>query len=153
MGDNVFDGRKDHTLDAKGRVSVPERYRNILQSQDAREIFLTQSAVRDRLCITVWSPDEWKSFLERINAIAPSHPTRQYLDDIVLSTKEVCSFDTNGRILIPQHLRQFADLDGQARFVGRGKNFEIWNPAKHEALLQSHRDNTAIDESLHLFGV
>ncbi len=152
-GETVFDGRKDHSLDAKGRTSVPERFRQVLSVKSARELILTQSPVTTRLCIMAWPPDEWSTFLESLAGMASSHPVRQYLDDIVLSTKECCPIDGNGRILIPQHLRVFSGLSNQARFVGRGKNFEIWCPERHEELLVKHRANVEIDKELHLFGV
>ena len=152
-GETVFDGRKDHSLDAKGRVSVPERFRQVLSVKSARELVLTQSPVTTRICLMAWPPDEWTAFLTSLTSVPSSHPVRQYLDDIVLSTKECCPIDGNGRILIPQHLRVFSNLTNQARFIGRGTKFEIWCPEHHEDLLVKHRSNVEINKELHLFGV
>ena len=146
----LFDGRKDHSLDEKGRVSVPERYRSLLPGH---ELVLSQSPVRSRLGITAWPIKEWDEFLKRLDGLPMSHPVRQYLDDIVVSSKEHCTIDKNGRILIPQQLRIFSGLTNQARFIGRGQCFEIWAPDRHDAIVAGHRENASIDGELHLVGV
>ena len=140
----MFDGRKEHTVDTKGRVSVPERFRTVFADEDRQEVILSWSWSPGRLCIAAWTPSHWQDFLNKIANEPLSDERIEYVHDIVLSTKEVCPLDANGRILIPQHLREFAGLSNRALFVGRVKLFEIWDPERHSDLVKLHRKNSAI---------
>ena len=140
----MFDGRKEHTVDSKGRVSVPERFRSEFASEDRQEVILSWSWSPGRLCIAAWTPSQWQKFLNKIANEPLSDERIEYVHDMVLSTKEACPIDANGRILIPQHLREFAGLSNKALFVGRVKLFEIWDPERHADLVKLHRKNSAI---------
>ena len=62
----MFDGRKEHTVDTKGRVSVPERFRTVFADEDRQEVILSWSWSPGRLCIAAWTPSHWQDFLNKI---------------------------------------------------------------------------------------
>ena len=138
----MFQGRKMHSLDSKGRVSVPEEYRRVLAVQGARDIVLTRHPNPFRRCILAWTPVEWAAFVEKIGNLPLTHPHREFLDDMVLSTYELCSFDANGRIVLSQFFRGEFDLAGKVLFLGRRQCFEVWSPKYHREMEEEQRKKT-----------
>ena len=144
----MFQGRKFHSLDKKGRVAVPEEYRRILGEMASEDVILTRSADPDRTCVVAWPRSSWDSFCGGVTALRLGHPVRKFLDDMVISTREICTFDVNGRILIPQFLRTETDLAGRVVFIGRTSCFEIWSADHFADVERRHRDRPPSAEEL-----
>ncbi|NOY98583.1 MAG: division/cell wall cluster transcriptional repressor MraZ [Chloroflexi bacterium] len=119
----MFLGQYQHSLDAKGRLTVPARFRDML----ADGAFVTQGFDR---CLMVMTPDYFEQVYERINAMNLADPTARLLRRLILSNAYPVEADKAGRILLPQNLRQFVGLDGEAVVAGQGDYFEIWTPAQ-----------------------
>ncbi len=141
----MFQGRKTHTLDAKGRVSIPEEFRKQLRAavpegEDEGETFvLSRHPNVDRKCICGWPIAEWEKLLTKVEVLSLTHEVGEYLDDLVISTREVCTCDSNGRVVIPPFFREECELAGKVVFLGRRTNFEIWDPARHREMEEKQR--------------
>ena len=141
----MFQGRKTHTLDAKGRVSIPEEFRKkiraaVPEGEDATETFiLTRHPNVDRKCICGWPLAEWQKLLKTVEDLTLTHEVGEYLDDLVISTCEVCTCDPNGRVVIPPFFREECELAGKVLFLGRRTNFEIWDPSRHREMEEKQR--------------
>ncbi len=113
-------------VDAKGRISVPARFREILDAQGSRTIFARASTAAP--AIVVGGTD----FMAMIHSMIDQHdPTSELHDDFAyawLGDTVELSLDSEGRVGFPEQLMRHAALDEAAAFVGLGNYFEVWEP-------------------------
>lgn len=117
----MFLGQYQHNLDNKGRLTIPARYRELLDEG----AFVTQGFDRNLIVMTI---PAFEAFSQRVNGMSITDSKARLLKRLLFSSGERVDVDKAGRILIPQFLRQSADLDGEAVVVGVGDYFEIWSP-------------------------
>ncbi len=110
-------GEYEHTMDAKGRLFIPARLRDELGSV----FFVTVSM---EPCLSVYSGASWASFTEKCDAM-PYVKQRKMRPLFALAAR--CEPDAQGRILLPQNLRDFAGLDKDVAVVGCNNHAEIWD--------------------------
>lgn len=133
----MFRGRYHHTIDGKGRLSIPARFRGELQQRGAEKLMLAEG---DH-CIWAFPMDEWERLeqeLERRPQLAPE--MRSFLRVWAGSAKE-CPVDRAGRTLVPPELREFAALKKDVVIVGVLKRFEIWGRERWDDHYQQLRNN------------
>jgi len=123
----MFRGRYEHTIDAKGRTSLPARYRDVLSSIAERRIILT-SALDP--CLVAYTVPEWTAFEERLSKLPQFDRAVQKLKRIYVSGAIECDVDDSGRILIPPTLRDYASLKKDVLWAGNGKYAELWDKAE-----------------------
>lgn len=118
----MFRGRFEHTIDTKGRVSIPVKFRDVLNElYDSRLVVTTFDG-----CLIAYPFKEWKIFEERIAGLSEfKKDTRAFLRFFYSSAAD-CPIDRLGRILIPQPLRDYAKLEKEIVLIGAFKQFEIW---------------------------
>jgi MraZ protein len=120
----MFRGRYEHTIDAKGRTSVPARYRDVLDAAGDRRIVLT-SALDP--CLVAYTSSEWAAFEERLGKLPQFDRHVQKLKRIYVSGAIECEIDDVGRILVPPTLRDHAHLKKEALWAGAGRYAELWD--------------------------
>jgi MraZ protein len=118
----MFLGRYQHTLDEKGRLTIPARFREFLGDQGA---YLTRGFDQN---LIVFPQDIFLRISQRVNRISMTDPSARLLRRLIFSNAELVEVDKIGRILIPQFLREAGNLDGEAVIVGMSDHFEIWSP-------------------------
>lgn len=118
----MFLGQYQHSLDNKGRLTIPARYRELL-SEGA---YITQGFDRNLMVMTA---SAFHAISVRVNQESVTDPAARSLRRLFFSRGERVEVDRAGRILIPQFLRDAAGLEGEAVIVGSGDYFEIWSPA------------------------
>ncbi|HSB02772.1 MAG TPA: division/cell wall cluster transcriptional repressor MraZ [Anaerolineae bacterium] len=118
----MFLGQFQHSLDEKGRLMIPARYRELL----AAGAFITQGFDK---CLMVMTEAYFKQVYDRINAMNLADPTARLLRRLILSNAYSVEVDKVGRILVPQNLRQVIALESEAIVAGQGEYFEVWTPA------------------------
>jgi MraZ protein len=118
----MFLGKYQHTLDNKGRLTIPSRFRELLVADGA---YVTQGFDRNLMVHTV---PAFERIYERVNHMNMTDANARLLKRLIFSTAERVEVDKAGRILIPEHLRQAAELNSEAIIVGAGEYFEIWTP-------------------------
>jgi len=131
----MFRGRYEHTIDAKGRTSLPARYRDVLSSIGERRVILT-SALDP--CLVAYTSPEWTAFEERLAKLPQFDRAVQKLKRIYVSGAVECEVDDSGRILIPPTLRDHAKLQKDVLWAGSGKYAELWDAQAWK----SHFDTT-----------
>lgn len=126
---NMMSGELPYTIDAKGRMSFPQRFRDILGDR----FILTRGADRR---IVAYSEEKWNSLMLKINAM---HEGRQkeVLKQIYIKGAIPVEADKLGRILVPQALREYAMLMKDVYVVGAVDTAEIWDKAAYESFTQS----------------
>ena len=129
----MFLGQFQHSLDEKGRLMIPARYRELL----AAGAFVTQGFDK---CLMVMTDLYFGQVYDRINAMNLADPTTRLLRRLILSNAYPIEVDKVGRILVPQNLRHAIELDGEAIVAGQGEYFEVWNPAEWSAQINQLQD-------------
>ncbi len=121
----MFLGQYTHSLDNKGRLTIPSRFRELLVADGA---YITQGF---ELNLTVRTVGAFERLSQKVNAMNMADPNARLLKRLVFASAEKVDVDRAGRILIPEFLRQHAglELDGEAIIVGAGDYFEIWSPS------------------------
>ena len=120
----MFRGRFEHTIDAKGRTSLPARYRDALAALGERRIVLT-SALDP--CLVAYTSAEWSAFEERLGKLSQFDRAVQKLRRIYVSGAVECDIDDVGRILVPPTLREHAGLKKEVLWAGAGRYAELWD--------------------------
>ena len=121
----MFRGRHVHTIDSKGRLSIPAGYRVDIQRRSENASILTN----DKGCLALYPYEDWIDIEESLAALSQVRPqTKAYMRFVVSGAVE-CPFDSQGRILIPPHLREHGRLEREVTIAGVGPRIEIWDKA------------------------
>lgn len=121
----MFLSRYHHTIDAKGRLSIPGKYRDVLTQRYGDSDILVVTKDPD-LCLVVHPMEEWKRLAEKIKAIPGTVQAVKDYKRFIHGEAVDCTLDKQGRILIPPELREFARLGRDAMLVGLDDHFEVW---------------------------
>jgi MraZ protein len=124
----MFRGRHGHTIDAKGRVSIPVAYRMELQQRSDQPAFLTA----DENCLRLYPFEDWCNHEREIVAQAELDPDARDYARLVISGAVEAPIDKQGRILVPQYLRDHAHLEREVTIAGVGHTVEIWDAARFQ---------------------
>ena len=120
----LFRGISSLSLDSKGRLSIPVRYRQLLLDLAAGQLILTVDFDR---CLLLYPLPVWEDVERQLIQLSSTHSRARALKRLLLGHAEECGMDANGRILLPGPLREFAHLDKRVALVGQGNKFEIWD--------------------------
>ena len=137
----MFRGVSIVSLDAKGRLAIPSRQRDRLQV--LCESHLVMTVDRDR-CLLLYPEPEWEVIERQFAALPALNPTARSLQRLYVGNAQEVDIDAQGRILVPQHLRDFASLDKRVAFVGQGIKFELWDEAAWNARNEAALNDAAI---------
>lgn len=119
-----FRGINNLTLDAKGRMAVPSRYRERLLEICGGRIIITVD--RDH-CLLVYPLPEWEIIESKLVNLPSLNKQARLLQRLLIGYATECEIDSQGRILLPAMLREFAGLNKKTVLIGQGKKFEIWD--------------------------
>lgn len=119
----MFLGQYEHTIDEKGRLTIPSRYRDLLDGG----AYITRGFDQNLMVLTAASFD---AISEKIHSTSVTDADARALKRWVFSNATWVEVDKAGRILIPQWLRANAALETTAIVVGTGEYFEIWSPSE-----------------------
>ena len=121
----MFRGVNTLTLDAKGRLAIPTRYREELQRQgDGGMVATINNAER---CLWLYPLADWEEIERKLVNLPSLDAAAQRLKRILIGHASDCDLDAAGRVLLPAPLREFARLDKRVIMIGQGNKFEIWN--------------------------
>ena len=119
----MFRGRYEHTIDPKGRLSIPSRYRDVLVARRIDTLVLSEA---DH-CVSAFPIDEWERLEEILRKHSPFSPDRRNVVRVMVASARECPVDRAGRILVPPDLREFAGLKKDVMIAGALEFFEIWS--------------------------
>lgn len=145
----MFRGINTVTLDAKGRVAVPSRYRERLQSQAGGQIVATVDRAR---CLLLYPLPAWEAVEQKLTRLPSLQPQVRRLQGLLLGHATELELDGHGRVLLPQLLRDFALLERRAVLVGQGNKFELWDEQRwierRDSWLEDDGDDVALPAEL-----
>ncbi len=127
----MFRGRYEHSIDAKGRTSVPSRFREVMTTRGDSKLVLTTGL---DTCLVAYPMAEWLAFEQRLAELPQFDADVVILKHIYVSGAVECELDRVGRVLIPAGLRKHAQLDKDALWAGMGSYIELWAKTSFEDL-------------------
>lgn len=137
----MFKGRYAHTLDSKGRLSIPSKFRDVLADHQEDVLILTNFDS----CLLGFTQEEWQLLEEKIRGQSMfSTMLRQDMRAFVryfFSGATECPLDKQGRILIPPSLREFAGFEKEVVLLGLANRIEIWSRKRWDSFLQESQEN------------
>lgn len=121
----MFMGEYNHTIDTKGRLIIPSKFREVLGDE-----FVVTKGLDG--CLFVYDNQEWSAFEEKLKALPLMNKESRKFVRFFLAGAANVEVDKQGRILIPSVLREFAELDKDVVLVGVANRIEIWSKEKWE---------------------
>ncbi len=135
----MFLGRYEHTIDEKGRITIPAKFREELGDS----VYITQGFDGN---LQAFPSALFEMMSNQVRSISYLDPNSRMLRRILFSNAENIKFDNAGRILLPSFLRETANLKEIAIVVGSGEYFELWSPDKWQAQQTSLNDIKANEQ-------
>ena len=133
----MFRGSSFHTIDAKGRIIVPARFREMINADGSDGVMVSGMDG----CLFAYPYGEWSKIENRILSLAEKSESMRRFRRLFIGGAFDCSIDKQDRILIPPILRQYAALDKEIVLVGVLDHFEIWSRAKWDQENQNMVDD------------
>ena len=132
---SMFRGFSKISIDSKGRLAIPSRYRSLVLDQAQNNLVITLNPL-DR-SLWLYPLPEWELIEDKLAALSDFDKQSRRTKQMMRGYANDCQLDAQGRILIPKELREYAELSRQAVILGQGNKFEIWN----EKSWETQRDN------------
>jgi|SwirhisoilCB3_FD_contig_101_400186_length_2019_multi_4_in_0_out_0_3 MraZ protein len=123
----MFLGRFDHVLDEKGRVAIPARFRSDLQEG----MVITRGTDR---CLYIFPLSAWAGIAARLEALPMGDPNARNLRRAAFAAAEPADLDKQGRVVLSERLRQYANLESNVAVVGMNSYIEVWDQGAWETL-------------------
>jgi len=131
--ETLFLGSYVNKIDAKGRLATPARFRRVLDREKGGAIYCIPST--EEACLECGGADYIETLMASIALLEPFSKERRSLERTIMSRITEVSLDKEGRVVLPQGLRDHAKLNGEALFAGMGSSFQIWNPQDFDTVI------------------
>ena len=142
----MFIGEYQHCLDEKGRVTVPSKYRDQLG-----ERFILTKGLDG--CLFIYPLDEWNLFEQKLKNLPLTNMNARKFIRFFLSGAVECSPDKQGRILIPNSLRVYSEIEKDIVFIGMSNRIEVWSQMKWDAYNNQELDMELIATQMEELGI
>lgn len=140
----MFMGEFNHSIDSKGRIIIPSKFREGLGEEFVITLGLDG-------CLFAYSNEEWMKFVAKLQTLPGTKEARQ-LQRYFMACASACEADKQGRILIPQKLRESVGLDKEIVFVGVLNKIEIWSKERWDQN-NYYEDVDSIAEHMSEYGI
>ena len=123
----MFRGATKVTLDAKGRLAIPTRYRERIAARCANQLVATVD--RD-YCLLIYPLPDWEDIERKLDRLPSLNKQTRRLQRLMLGHASEMELDGHGRVLLQAALREFAGMEKHAVLVGQGRKFELWDETR-----------------------
>ena len=147
----MFRGNHPARVDEKGRLKLPVEHKRQLETGPYGEEFFITSKDGERA--EIYPMREWERVEEKLSGIPSMNPAKRKFLDVTSYYGQVVSFDTQGRLLIPQLLREKARLTGDVAVIGQERMFVVVNDEAMQARLEANKLTDADNEALAALGM
>ncbi len=130
----VFRGINVVNIDSKGRLAIPARYRSYLQEEGEAAVILTIDP--EARCLMLYPCAAWEIIEQKIESLPSFNAMARRVQRLLIGHATELELDSQGRILVPALLREYAHLNEKIVLIGQGKKFELWD----EAAWDLHRE-------------
>jgi MraZ protein len=142
----VFTGEYRHTVDGKGRLAVPVRFRTQLGDDAVIARWLDT-------CLAIFPTQAWEDLATKVGGLPITDASARIFQRYVFAGAFEAKLDHQGRVLVPPSLRQFAALEGEAVVVGSRDHAEIWEPSRWDTYRKSLEDPDVLAQHLTGLGI
>jgi MraZ protein len=123
----MFRGATKVTLDDKGRMVMPTRYREAIAQRAQSKVVVTVD--RDQ-CLLIYPQPDWEQVEQKLMSLPSLHAQSRRLQRLMVGHATDLELDGHGRFLVPPELRQFAGLGRHGMLIGQGNRFELWDETR-----------------------
>ena len=134
----MFYGEFEHTIDRKGRLIVPAKFRQALKAHDVASLFLTRGLDG---CLFLFPETEWRLAESRFKQIPFTKAEGRKFNRLFFSGAVEVTVDQLGRLLVPRTLKEFAQIKEDVVIVGVSSRMEVWAKEKWQAFYESSRQS------------
>lgn len=150
--EHMFTGEYRHTIDAKNRLAIPAALRDSIDVEaEGKGFFITRGL---DTCLFMYTPKEWQVVVSKIEQLSfTNKKARQFQRLFFAKAQRISDYDPQGRILIPQYLKELANIQKNVVIVGLNKRIEIWDEKNWNDFESLHEaEFEEIAEELHQLG-
>jgi len=142
----MFYGEFEHSIDRKGRLILPAKFREVAKNQFVEKFFVTRGLDK---CLFMFAEEEWRSQENKFKTMSFTKQQSRTFNRLLFSGAVEVGFDKQGRILVPQYLKDFAEIKRDVMIVGVSNRIEIWAKDKwHDFYSNSRQSFEEIAEKL-----
>ncbi|KLU16388.1 MULTISPECIES: division/cell wall cluster transcriptional repressor MraZ [Xenorhabdus] len=138
----MFRGATLVNLDSKGRLTVPARYREMLNEVSTGQMVCTIDLHQP--CLLLYTLPEWEIIEKKLSRLSSMNPAERRVQRLLLGHASECQMDSAGRLLLASTLRQHAGLTKEVMLVGQFNKFELWD---EQVWYQQVQDDIAVEQS------
>ncbi len=143
----MLGGEYRHTIDAKGRVSIPAKFRN-----DLGNVFVISKGIGEN-CLFIFTLHEWRRLEEKIKKLPLTDKKARRFSRYLIGGSSECEIDKQGRVMLPQYLREYASLKKDAVLVGLSTRVEIWDAEEWDAYNDLSTQDSDIEDDMESLGI
>lgn len=133
----MFYGEYEHTLDRKGRIIIPSRFRQVLKEQLVERLYITRGL---DTCLFLFTEEEWRLQESRFKSVSFTKQEARRFNRLYFSGACEVFPDNQGRILLPRNLKDFAEIKRDIIIVGVSNRMEIWAKERWADFSQTSKD-------------
>lgn len=133
----MFYGEHEHTIDRKGRIIIPSKFRQTLKEQMVEKLYATRGLDR---CLFLFTEEEWKLQESRFKSISFTKQEARQFNRLYFSGAVEVACDRQGRILIPKNLKEFAEIKRDLIIVGVSNRIEIWSKERWQEFSRTSQE-------------
>lgn len=137
----MFRGINAITIDGKGRLAVPTRYRDDLAALEKAALVVTIDT--EETCLLLYPVSQWQLIEAKLQSLPSFNAAARRIQRLLIGHATDVELDSNGRVLLPPLLRDYAQLDKRVVMIGQGNKFEVWD----ETLWQTRREQWLAEEA------
>ena len=134
----MFYGEHEHSVDRKGRLIIPSKFREVLKENYVERFFVTRGL---DTCLFVFTEDEWKKQESKFKSLSFTNSQARQFNRLYFSGACEVACDRQGRILIPPYLKEFAKIKRDVIIVGVSDRIEIWSKEYWEEFYRNTKDS------------
>lgn len=121
----MFRGINTITIDTKGRLAIPTRYRSELATEEKNPLVVTIDT--EQPCLLLYPAQHWQIIEDNLQKLPSFNPAARRIQRLLIGHATDVEMDASGRILLPNVLRDYAKLEKDVVMIGQGNKFEVWN--------------------------
>lgn len=125
----MFKGLSNISVDAKGRLAIPVKYRERLQEMSVGNLVVTIDPTNKNAesCLLIYPLGEWEKIQAKIDQLSSFDARSRKVQRLLVGHADDVTMDASGRVLLNAELRAYAGIEKKAVLIGQGKKFELWN--------------------------
>jgi MraZ protein len=134
----MFYGEYHHSIDKKGRIIIPSQFREVMKTHFIERLYVTRGLDR---CLFIFPEDEWRKQEQNFKSMSFTKKDAREFTRLFFSGAYEASADVQGRVLLPQNLKQYAQIERDIVVIGVSSRMEIWARKNWEEFARTVKDS------------